>query len=175
MTDAHLPTDEPREHGTAADATGEPGAPLAAATSGAAHRPASRLALQEIVVDCTDPARLARFWAGLLRTRWVLRHEGWAVVDADPLLLAFQQVPEPKSSPKNRLHLDVLATDADAEAARAVALGASLTGGREIGDDGDGFVVLRDPEGNEFCLVVDNGGGWSAGTRAALAERGTDG
>lgn len=51
MTDAHLPTDEPREHGTAADATGEPGAPLAAATSGAAHRPASRLALQEIVVD----------------------------------------------------------------------------------------------------------------------------
>ena len=148
--------------------------PPAAAPSGSTSHPAPRLALQEIVVDCADPAALAQFWAGLLRTRWVLRHEGWAVVDADPLLLAFQQVPEPKSSPKNRLHLDVLATDADAEAARAVALGATLAGGREIGDDGDGFVVLRDPEGNEFCLVVDNGGGWTAGTRAALDERGTE-
>lgn len=165
MADAHRPP----------DATDASGTPPDAATSGVTHRPAPRLALQEIVVDCADPATLAQFWAGLLRTRWVLRHEGWGVVDADPLLLAFQQVPEPKSSPKNRLHLDVLATDAEAEVARAVALGATLAGGREIGDDGDGFVALRDPEGNEFCLVVDNGGGWTAGTRAALDERGAEG
>lgn len=137
--------------------------------------PASRLSIQEVVVDCADPAALATFWAGLLRTRWVLRHDGWAVVDADPLLLAFQQVPEPKGSPKNRLHLDVLVTDADAETARAVALGATVTGTRELGPDGDGFVVLQDPEGNELCLVVDNGGGWTAGTRTALDERGVAG
>jgi hypothetical protein len=60
--------------------------------------------VQEIVLDCADPAALAQFWAGLLESRWALLHPGWAVVDADPVLIAFQQVPEPKSSPKNRLH-----------------------------------------------------------------------
>jgi len=60
-----------------------------------------------VVIDCADPARLAAFWALVLQTRWEVVDEGWAVVDGDPVLLAFQRVPEPRQSPKNRLHLDV--------------------------------------------------------------------
>jgi len=148
--------------------TPEPHAPGPGPTRGA------RLALQEIVVDCADPVALARFWGALLHARWAPLDDGWAVVDADPVLLVFQRVPEPKSSPKNRLHLDVRVEDAAAEVARAVALGATPTGTEEIGPDGDGFVVLQDPEGNELCLVVDNGGTWAAALRAALDEHATD-
>jgi hypothetical protein len=75
----------------------------------------------------------------------------------------FQQVPEPKTA-KNRVHLDVRAapglegdqrmTALEAECERLVALGAARVRRLEPGDDpgGTGFLVLRDPEGNEFCL-----------------------
>ena len=52
----------------------------------------------------------------------------WAVVDSAPVMLGFQKVPEPKQSPKNRLHLDVQVGDALAAAERAEALGARRTG-----------------------------------------------
>ncbi|HEY0215434.1 MAG TPA: VOC family protein [Cellulomonas sp.] len=124
--------------------------------------------VQEIVLDCADPTALARFWGELLGVRWALMHDGWAVVDADPVLLAFQQVPEPKSSPKNRLHLDVQVDDAVRWAERALAAGARTVREPEVGPGGDGFVVLADPEDNEFCFVVDNAGTWRAAARAAL-------
>lgn len=129
----------------------------------------ARLSFQELVVDCADPRAQARFWGELLGVRWAMRDDAWGLVDADPLLLSFQQVPEPKQSPKNRLHLDVLATDADAEVARAVTLGARLAGGGEIGANGDGYVVLLDPEDNEFCFVVDNARGWRDGVEASFS------
>ena len=125
-------------------------------------------AVQEVVVDCAQPARLARFWAQVLEARWALVDPGWAVVDATPLIVAFQQVPEPKSSPKNRLHLDVKVPDAAAAVARAEALGARRTGHQELHANGDGYVVLQDPEGNEFCFVVDESGRWAGALRAAL-------
>jgi len=53
-------------------------------------------------------------------------------------------------------------TDAQAAAERAEALGAHRTGFAHLGDNGDGFVVLQDPEDNEFCFVVDNAGVWEA-------------
>jgi len=124
--------------------------------------------IQEVVVDCADPTALARFWGAVLQARWALRDESWAVVDADPLLLAFQRVPEPKSSPKNRLHLDVQVPDAASAVERAVGLGARVIRDPELGPTGDGYVVLADPEDNEFCFVVDNSGEWTGVTRAAL-------
>jgi len=127
--------------------------------------------LQEIVVDCHDPGSLAAFWGTLLGVRWANRGDAWSVVDADPLLLAFQQVPEPKSSPKNRLHLDIQVGDAAASVAAATDAGARQLA-EPVLDDGDGYVVMADPEGNEFCFVVDNRGGWAAGTRAALDAAG---
>jgi len=87
-----------------------------------------------------------------------------AVVDPDGIgpRVFFQQVPEPKSV-KNRVHLDVfveVAADApdeerhaaqDAEVARLVDLGATQV--EEVLDMGFRHVVLRDPEGNEFCVA----------------------
>lgn len=124
--------------------------------------------LQELVIDCHDPARLARFWGELLGVRWVAMDPEWAVVDSSPLQLAFQWVPEAKGSPKNRLHLDIEVPDAEAAVARALALGAEEAGHRQLDPEGEGFVVLRDPEANEFCFVIDNSGSWRAGIQAAL-------
>lgn len=75
--------------------------------------------------------------------------------------LFFQQVPEGKQA-KNRLHLDVRAAPGlrgddrmaalEAEAERVCALGATRVQRFEPADMSNGFIVLQDPEGNEFCL-----------------------
>jgi catechol 2,3-dioxygenase-like lactoylglutathione lyase family enzyme len=108
--------------------------------------------LNQIVVDCADPAALARFWGALLGGEPVERRDGWAHV-APPgwPRLAFQPVPEGKVV-KNRLHLDVAVADIPAATRRAVELGAIARG--EVRTDEQGsFQVLLDPAGNEFCLV----------------------
>ncbi|WP_308257580.1 VOC family protein [Pseudonocardia lacus] len=111
-----------------------------------------RTRLSQIVVDAADPASLVRFWAALLGGEPVDRARGWSHLDAPGFpRLAFQPVPESKAG-KNRLHLDV-AVDAVDDATRvAVGLGASAVGA-PVTDDQGSFQVLRDPEGNEFCLV----------------------
>jgi hypothetical protein len=67
----------------------------------------------------------------------------------------FQRVPEPKVG-KNRWHLDVAASDTGADLATAVTAAESLGARvlRRSTDPADVFVVLADPEGNEFCLVT---------------------
>ena len=65
--------------------------------------------------------------------------------------LVFQPVPEPRSG-KVRIHLDVGVRDLAAARRRAVELGASYAGDLDDRDDSS-LVVMRDPEGNEFCLV----------------------
>ena len=126
--------------------------------------------VQEVVVDCAEPAELARFWAEVLDARWGLVDPDWAVVDAEPVLVCFQRVPEPKSSPKNRLHLDLLVADVRSALARAERLGAEATGAAELDGEGDGYLVMRDPEGNEFCLVADGKGRWAATLQRALGN-----
>jgi predicted enzyme related to lactoylglutathione lyase len=113
--------------------------------------------LTEIAVDATDPRRLARFWGEVL---------GWPVTDEDrgfswisatgdytahPMIV-FAPVPEPKSV-KNRVHLDVSPSgnEQPAELERLLALGATRV---DVGQsDAVPWVVLADPEGNEFCLL----------------------
>ena len=129
-----------------------------------------RVRLQEIVVDCADPTQLAVFWGALLDARWAALDDGWAVVEAAPLLLAFQRVPEPKASPKNRLHLDILVPDAAEAIAQAISLGGSQVAEASL-TDGDGYVVMRDLEDNEFCFVTDNHGGWNEQIQSALDEK----
>ena len=122
--------------------------------------------LRDIVLDCRHPASLARFWAKVLDGYAVapyddeamahLRSNGIDDPEDDPSVLVeapdggvprlfFNLVPEPKTV-KNRVHLDVRASDRDAEVARLVAAGASEVGRHE------NWVVLEDPEGNEFCV-----------------------
>jgi predicted enzyme related to lactoylglutathione lyase len=111
-----------------------------------------RARLDQIVVDCEDPARLVRFWSGLLGGEPVDRAMGWSHVEPPGFArLAFQPVPEAKSV-KNRLHLDIEVDDIPAAVDRAVRLGA-VVASEPVVDEQGGFQVLRDPAGNEFCFV----------------------
>ncbi len=110
--------------------------------------------LDEIVVDCADPVRLARFWAALVGGCPVDREPDWSYVDppGGQPRLAFQLVPEGKEGRKNRLHLDIDVADIAQARAALVRLGAEPVG--EVRQDAQGaFQVMLDPEGNEFCLV----------------------
>jgi hypothetical protein len=136
----------------------------------------------QITFDAAEPATLAGFWARAMGYRpeppppdfdsWdafadaqgmppEARGDFAAVIDPDgggPRLF-FQRVPEPKSA-KNRVHLDVVAPGGEGEDRRAaieahvadlVAAGASRLAEHE--QFGQWWVVLADPEGNEFCVV----------------------
>jgi len=61
----------------------------------------------------------------------------------------FGKVPEPKTA-KNRMHLDVIAPDPDAEVKRLISLGATRV--RDMNVYGYTWTVMHDPEGNEFCV-----------------------
>jgi predicted enzyme related to lactoylglutathione lyase len=78
--------------------------------------------------------------------------DGWAGLhDArgtGPRLL-FLRVPEPRSV-KNRVHLDINVVDREAEAERLIALGAQRL---RTMTEGQGWIVMADPEGNEFCIT----------------------
>ena len=112
--------------------------------------------LAAVVVDCADPPLLAEFYARLLGAPWAVDEEGDAgVYGYGGPSIDLIKVPEGKTG-KNRLHLDVRATDLDAAVAHALALGA--TRAPDV-YDGDRWVVLRDPEGNEFCLLRPYDGG----------------
>lgn len=106
----------------------------------------------DIVIDCADPELLATFWCGVLGYRVFARDEtGVAIRGAtvSPDIL-FIRVPEAKTT-KNRMHFDVCATDGDQsqELARLLDLGAR----RSTIEASGSWVVLEDPEGNEFCLM----------------------
>ena len=65
----------------------------------------------------------------------------------------FQQVPEGRAAGKNRLHVDIeVGDDLDSECDRLVGLGARRVSDR-IAEAGTDWIVMADPEGNEFCLV----------------------
>ena len=107
-----------------------------------------------LVIDANDPRALARFWSEVLG--WPITEEdddGEVLVpppDGQPgVELLFVPVPEAKSG-KNRLHLDLSPNDQAAEVERVVALGATRV---DVGQGDVGWVVLADPEGNEFCVL----------------------
>ena len=112
-----------------------------------------------IVVDSTDPSRLADFYRAVLGWDEVDRTEddvelappGQPEKGPVPTLL-FQRVPDPTPG-KNRLHLDLNATDRDqdAELERLLSLGAIRAGVGQTGEES--WEVLADPEGNVFCLL----------------------
>ncbi|MHA6761622.1 VOC family protein [Streptacidiphilus sp. PAMC 29251] len=110
------------------------------------------LVWEQVVIDAVDPVALGQWWAAAL---------DWVVVDsaADEIEIR----PEPDRLPgllfgrddgrktvKNRLHLDLRPDDQDAEVARLLAHGARHV---DIGQADEPWVVLADPEGNEFCVL----------------------
>jgi predicted enzyme related to lactoylglutathione lyase len=109
-----------------------------------------------LVLDCTDPGRLASFWAAALGYRQAGTSAQYAMLKArdgsGPGLL-LQAVPEPKRH-KNRMHIDLVADDIENTAGQLESLGAQrdATGLRE--ERGHQWIIMADPEGNEFCVCA---------------------
>jgi predicted enzyme related to lactoylglutathione lyase len=107
-----------------------------------------------LVLDCLDPERLAEFWAPALGYVSVGSVGNYVALFPDgrpgPKLL-LQRVPETKSV-KNRMHLDIEVGDIVAEADRLVALGATKVSEEPCGEHGSTWLLMSDPEGNEFCV-----------------------
>ena len=107
---------------------------------------------EQATVDARDPRALGSWWRDAL---------GWVVVNDDPEEFEIRPAPDrlpgllflsasgPKTT-KNRLHLDFRPDDQDAEVGRLLALGATRA---DIGQGEQPWVVLADPEGNEFCVL----------------------
>jgi hypothetical protein len=106
-----------------------------------------------LAIDCADPAALARFWAEALDYKILPGDDPdeAAIVPKDGrgTQLLFLRVPEGKTV-KNRLHLDLRPDDQGVEVERLLALGAKKV---DIGQGSPTWVVLADPEGNEFCIL----------------------
>ena len=108
--------------------------------------------LDEVVIDGHDLELLATFWQSVLGGEIVRQSHEWVALHPPTgITVSFQRVPEQKVG-KNRVHLDVQVDDLAVATAAAVALGAVAVGQPSM-DELGGFQVLRDPEGNEFCLV----------------------
>jgi predicted enzyme related to lactoylglutathione lyase len=120
--------------------------------------PAGPCRIHWINFDCADPYRLAGFWSVV--TGYARDGDDRpgdpeaALLPGDRRLpgLLFTRVPEGKTV-KNRLHMDLIPTGTtrDEEVAGLVTLGATVVDDRRR-PDGGGWVVMHDPEGNEFCV-----------------------
>jgi hypothetical protein len=111
--------------------------------------------LTNICVDAADPPSLAQFWCAVLGWEIVEESdEGVSIASADRAWPFIDIVPVPdQKSTKNRLHLDLRAdgSGTSEELDRLLGLGASTV---DVGQSADvTWVVLADPEGNEFCLL----------------------
>ncbi|MEM7288427.1 MAG: VOC family protein [Actinomycetota bacterium] len=107
---------------------------------------------EQVTVAASDPIALGRWWCEAL---------GWVVVDDGPVVfeiqpeagrtpgLLFLPVGDPKAG-QNRLHLDLRPDDQDAEVERLLDLGATRI---DVGQGDVPWVVMADPEGNEFCVL----------------------
>lgn len=113
------------------------------------------LRLRGITVDGPDPEGLAAFWQAVLeydaRDLWD-PYAGAKDPDGRDPNLTFQRADH---GPANHLHLDLYADDPDAEAQRLTGLGATRV--RRVDEGDTWWWVLRDPAGNEFCVIAAQG------------------
>jgi hypothetical protein len=119
--------------------------------------------IREIVFDCESPSALARFWAAILDGYAVRPYDEAEIdrlaklgltpetdptvlVDGPGSILCFQQV-SGRTHEGNRVHLDLAVVDRRREVTRVRALGGEVV--RETPE----YAVMRDPEGNQFCIA----------------------
>ncbi len=107
-----------------------------------------------VVINTGNPDRLAAFWTGLLGVG-IARRSGPYFIWLEPqhqggISVAFQKVDEATEG-RRRVHLDMTVEDLDSSVQRALELGASHVEEHTSGDFK--WVVLADPDGNEFCLA----------------------
>lgn len=111
------------------------------------------LTWEQTVIDAYDPVALGRWWAEALG--WVIVNdtvEDFEIHESSDRVpgIIFEDVGETKQQ-KNRVHLDFQTTDQEAEVQRLLRLGASRV---DVGQGNVSWVVLADPEGNEFCVLA---------------------
>jgi hypothetical protein len=119
---------------------------------------AMNIRFQALCVDARDPSAIASFWESALGWRRTYDNPDEVVLEPPagsaeegvaPDLL-FLRVPEEKSV-KNRLHIDLRPVDQATEVARLESLGARRV---SVGQSDEvTWVVLADPDGNEFCVL----------------------
>jgi len=112
------------------------------------------LRLAGVCLDAIDPVLIGRFWSAVLGRTLEIDEDGDALVRSafgDEAVLWVLAVPEPKAG-KNRLHFDLRPDDQQLEVRRLEALGARRV---SVGQADDvSWVVMADPEGNEFCVLA---------------------
>jgi hypothetical protein len=117
--------------------------------------------IRNVAFDCADPYALAQFWSEVVGhpvdPEFVPGDTDVVIEPPNGPRLYFQGVPEGKTV-KNRVHVCLQPgdRDRDAEVDRLVALGATVAGDHRR-PGGDGWVVLLDPAGNEFCVTLSAG------------------
>lgn len=113
------------------------------------------LQLQHVTFSCEDPARVAEFWAALLGYERAPAGTSWLATDPrdENVRLLFNEM-EKSDTIEAPIHLDINAPNREAELQRVLELGGSLvvTKSYKIGELSGTFTVMRDPEGNGFCL-----------------------
>jgi predicted enzyme related to lactoylglutathione lyase len=105
-----------------------------------------------IVVDCAEMRPTAQFWSTLLGWPITFEDDEELYIEGEYMGIVFGEVPEPKTV-KNRVHLDLASSSPEQQQEivdRALELGARRV---DIGQGDTPFVVLADPEGNEFCVL----------------------
>jgi predicted enzyme related to lactoylglutathione lyase len=103
-----------------------------------------------VTIDCTAPQKLAEFWSAALGVTDVRDYGDYVLLSTPGApFLGLQRVPERRAG-KNRVHVDLRTGDRPAEVARLVGLGAVEVA--QHAAPGLAWTVLRDPEGNEFCV-----------------------
>ncbi len=110
-----------------------------------------------LIIDCPEPAVLARFYGALLD--WTVQADddgSWAEARAPGQCLSFQRVDDyrapvwPEQSVPQQMHLDLMVEDLDTAEHAAVALGATV----HSFQPGTTFRVMLDPAGHPFCLCI---------------------
>lgn len=110
------------------------------------------LAIECVLIDCNDLQRMRQFWGSALNLEhvWTGPSGGYLLVDAQgSTRLGLMPCGEDKEG-KNRVHLDLRPDHQEAEIQRLEELGASRV---DIGQRNVSWVVMADPEGNEFCVL----------------------
>jgi catechol 2,3-dioxygenase-like lactoylglutathione lyase family enzyme len=107
--------------------------------------------LGSTVVNCADIETMTDFWSQALGLVPNHRSPGddFRVLRGERVNLSLQVARTPVTA-RDQMHLDLYSDDGSAQVARLVGLGAAQV--RQVDDPDDRYVVLRDPEGNEFCV-----------------------
>lgn len=114
-----------------------------------------RIDVDALLFDSPDPDALATFYEGLLGYVRTFEDEGEVMIaapDGSGFPLLFVEGHDEKTT-KNRVHLDLRPDDHEAAVAHALSLGATHADVGQHDDPDVTWVVLADPDGNEFCVL----------------------